>query len=207
MTILFAQALLAGLIVAIPIGPVPLLCAQRTLRGSRRAGAASALGGTLAHGTCAAFAALGIASLEQWLVAHRILLVLLAGIVLTGIGVMQWRAVRRAAPQEADGEASPSLWRDAASVFSLTAGNPGTLISFGATFAMLGLFVDRSAVAQLAVVTVGALCGASLWWAGLVIVAHKLRERLGPASLVRLQRATGGALTVLGIGAASTTLF
>jgi threonine/homoserine/homoserine lactone efflux protein len=204
-TLLFVQALLAGLIVAIPIGPVPLLCVQRTLLRSRRAGVASSLGGTVAHAVCGAVAALGIASLESWLSAHRIVLVLVGGVVLTAVGVLQWRAQRNA------GGARPAprggLWGDAFSIFTLTAANPGTVISFGAAFAALGIFVDPSSPGELLAVTAGLLTGATVWWSALVLGAERLRQRLQPAALCRVQRATGGALTVLGIAAASTTLF
>ncbi len=207
MTLLFLQALLAGLIVAIPIGPVPLVCVQRTLLRSRRAGVASVLGGTVAHGVCGAIAALGIASLEGWLAQHQILLVLAGGVVLTAVGVLQWRAVRQQRSSESPRVPRGGYLGDAFSIFTLTAANPGTVISFGAAFAALGIFVNPADPGELLAVTGGLLMGATAWWATLVVAAERLRQRLAPAALGRVQSATGGALTVLGIAAASTTLF
>lgn len=204
MTLLFVQALVAGLLVAIPIGPVPLMCVQRTMLGSRASGVSSGLGGTVAHGLCGAIAALGIASLEQWLTTHQILLVLAGGAVLTVVGMLQWRAVNRGVRvEDARGR---GLVRDGLSIFTLTAANPGTVVSFGAAFAALGIFVDPSSPDELMAVTLGVLSGASVWWATLVMGADRLRERLRPAALGRVQQATGGALTILGLAAAGTTL-
>ena len=66
---LFLKAVLIGLSIAAPVGPIGLLCIQRTLAHGRRVGFVSGLGAALADGVYGAIGAFGVAAVTQFFVA------------------------------------------------------------------------------------------------------------------------------------------
>ncbi|RBH36052.1 hypothetical protein C3F00_045060, partial [Pseudomonas sp. MWU13-2860] len=75
--ILFAQALLLGLAIAAPVGPIGLLCIDRSLRQGPWVGLATGLGAATADALYATLGALGLSALIQQLTALALPLVAL----------------------------------------------------------------------------------------------------------------------------------
>ena len=68
---IFAKGILIGVAVAAPVGPIGLLCIQRTLQDGLPTGLATGLGAALADGIFGAIAAFGLASISDSLIAHQ----------------------------------------------------------------------------------------------------------------------------------------
>src|SRR5262245_3166825 len=88
-----------GIAVAAPVGPIGLLCVQRTLRQGRLAGLASGLGVATADALYAAGAGFAMAALSAFMVEHRTPLQLIGGVVFIGLGLrsLSTRSERRPA--------------------------------------------------------------------------------------------------------------
>ncbi|HEX2013455.1 MAG TPA: LysE family transporter, partial [Roseateles sp.] len=74
--LLFAQALLIGLSIAAPVGPIGLLTIQRSLQQGPRAGLATGLGAAVADALYGALGAYGVSAVIQALTAARVPLAL-----------------------------------------------------------------------------------------------------------------------------------
>ena len=71
-----------GLVLAAPVGPVGVLCVQRTLSEGRLHGILSGLGAAFGDAIYGAIAAFGISAIELWIVDHQIALRTAGGIIL-----------------------------------------------------------------------------------------------------------------------------
>jgi threonine/homoserine/homoserine lactone efflux protein len=84
---LFLQALLLGFIIAAPVGPIGILCIQRTLWNGRLAGLLTGLGAATADGLYGCIAAFGLTMISNLLVSHAFWLRLGGGLFLCYLGV------------------------------------------------------------------------------------------------------------------------
>ena len=192
---LFFKAILLGLAVAIPLGPIGALCIARTLQSGFAAGFAGGFGTALADATYAAFAAFGFAALAGVLDGGAGLVRVLGGLLLIGLGIRGWLTGGTAAtPAPANAR---TLITTALATYALTIANPATILSFVAMFAGLGLAEDASP-GSAALAVSGVFLGSLIWWALLSGGVALTRSRL-PAGFARVV-ARLSALMLIGLG-------
>ena len=119
------EGILIGFVVAVPVGPLGLLCINRALMWGPVTGLFSGLGVATADGLAAGIAALGIYFISDFLSDHQIILRLLGGVFLIYLGLTIYRSKPRPqlatssttnpAPDTASERRSPgskrSIWR------------------------------------------------------------------------------------------------
>jgi threonine/homoserine/homoserine lactone efflux protein len=192
---LLIRGLIAGLIITAPVGPVNVLCVQRTVTKGWRSGLFSGLGSALADMLYAAIAGFSISFVIQFLLRELFWIRFFGGILLILLGV--WYYFRP--PQPLNGERKrESDTGDSASTFLLTLTNPTTILSFLAVLAALGLGQPRPW--YLTLLMVGAIfCGAMLWWFILTGIANRLRNRFTDRAMVWMNRIGGLAIGAFGV--------
>ena len=84
---LFLRGLILGFAIAAPVGPIGLLCIQRTLNNGRVTGLVSGLGAATADAIYGAIAAFGLSLLTAFLVQQQMWLGLAGGLFLCYLGV------------------------------------------------------------------------------------------------------------------------
>lgn len=193
-TLLFGKALLMGLSIAAPVGPIGLLCMQRTLRHGAQAGFVSGLGAACADALYGALGAIGAGSLMRAFLAQSSLIGLGGALLLGVLGVGILRGAGGTA--ELEDRPAPRLWRAWFSVLLLTLANPMTMLSFAAIYAALAEG-RMSTGAGMATMVGGVFCGSALWWGGLAWTVARLRHRLGDRARLTIARFSG--LTLVGI--------
>lgn len=187
---LFWQSALIGLSVAAPLGPIGLLCMQRSLESGARRGFASGLGAASADALYALLGALGAGTLlrvfagwEGWLAS-------------AGAAFMLWLAVGMlrapAAAEAAGARDGGGLLAAYTSVLALTATNPLTVSSFIAIFATLG--VPQQTGAGSLLFALGVFAGSALWWALLSVACAVLGRQLDVQLRLRINRTAALAL-------------
>ncbi|BAN49148.1 LysE family translocator [Metapseudomonas resinovorans] len=191
MSLLFLKSLLIGLSIAAPVGPVGLLCIQRTLGHGARIGFISGLGAAAADACYGALGAFGMGAVTHFFVQLATPLALAGGLFLAWLGLKMLRAApaERAARAEAPARALPAF----ASVFVLTLGNPLTILSFIAIFATLAGGEALSGTDGL-VMVLGVFCGSALWWLGLSLGVSAIRHRLDARAMAWIDRTAGACL-------------
>ena len=184
-TSLFLKAMLVGLSIAAPVGPIGLLTIQRTLQRGMPAGLATGLGAAAADAVYGAVGAFGVTSVVAALTSARVPLSLVGGALLLWLAWQTWRAplATSAAPGAGQGG---SLWAQFAGTFVLTLSNPATILSFVAIFASLSATFS-GAVSPLALVG-GVFLGSALWWLVLAAGVARLRHSFTPAWRQRINR-------------------
>jgi threonine/homoserine/homoserine lactone efflux protein len=198
---LFARGSILGFSVAAVVGPIALLCIRRTLSAGFGVGFVSGLGAATADATYAAVAGFGISAVAGALVDQRLWLRVVGGLFLVYLAL---RTIR-AAPAERSAAASVSGMRLAGAYSStvvLTLSNPLTILSFAGIFAGLGLGSLGAASTRSALaLVVGVFLGSAAWWLLLAGLIARLRGRVTPRWLRRVN--VGSGLIILGFGVQS----
>ena len=146
--------------IAAPVGPIGVLCIQRTLAHGRMSGLATGLGAATADGMYGAIAAFGLAVISNALVGQQFWFRLIGGVFLLYLGV---RTLRSKPATTAAPRAHSTLASDYLSTLFLTLTNPMTTLSFIAVFVGLGLANTTTDVAPAVLMVGGVVLGSGLW--------------------------------------------
>ncbi len=195
---LLLRGLVLGFSIALPVGPIGVLCIKRTLAEGRVIGFVTGLGAATADMLYGAVSAFGLTAIAALLIQQQQWIRLLGGVALLAIGIRTLRS--KPAPLEAaNGARSGGRLRAYGSTLLLTLANPTTILSFAAVFAAIGLGQARSNYVAAALLVLGVFCGSALWWLLLSTGISLLRSRLGAGSLRWLNWLSG--ILLMGFGA------
>jgi threonine/homoserine/homoserine lactone efflux protein len=188
-----------GIIIAVPVGPVGVLCIRRTILQGRLAGFVSGLGAATADAVFGIVAAGGLTFVSNLLLGYRDWLRLGGAGFLLIVGL---KALATKPPPDDSGEQPDpeTLIADFVSSFALTITNPITILAFLAIFAGIGFSGHDATWGRAATLVVGVWLGSLLWWAGLAGGAGVLRLSFDHQHLVWINRGSGGILLLSGMG-------
>lgn len=184
---------LVGLSVAMPIGPMGLLCIQRTLVSGWLTGLSTGLGAATVNLAYGAMILLGLEELAP-LIAGSGRVLGLAGAVF-----LLWSAMR-VLRRPVDPATQPSAGSPLAaygSAVTFNASNPMSLLLMTGLLSPLA-GVPGSLLAR-GVFLAGLFLAAATWWLCLTFGVALLRSRLSPAGILLLNRVAGLALTLYGM--------
>jgi threonine/homoserine/homoserine lactone efflux protein len=187
--------------IAMPVGPVNILCIHRTIEGGWKSGVISGLGAAAADMFYGAVAGFSITLVVQFLVREQFWIRFFGGILLVIVGI--WYFFKRPESLDAQTQDRASAYSDLRSTFLLTLTNPTTVLSFLAILAALGIGHQRQW--WLTVFLVGGIfCGSMLWWIVLGSIVNLFRDRFNDRSLRLMNRFAG--LLIVGFGIAAVVL-
>ncbi len=176
---IFINGLLFGLVLAAPVGPVGVLCVQRTLSEGRLHGLLSGLGAAFGDAIYGAIAAFGISAIQLWIVDHQAGLRTIGGIVLLILAAKTLFVRSRRTAQTKVGKVhTESLPQDFISTFLLAITNPITMLVFAGLFVTLGVTDAGDTVDNAALLVTGVFLGSALWWFALAFTANLARPYL-----------------------------
>jgi len=193
----FLQGLLLGFSIAIPVGPVGMLCLRRSLVEGRLVGFVSGLGAATADALYGLVAVLGLTAITNVLVAQRAWLQLGGGIFLVCLGVTALRT--RPPAIAAPATASPNLLASYLSILGLTLTNPMTILAFVGIFAGLGVGTAAHGAWPDCLLVAGVFLGSAAWWLLLSLGAGWLGSRLNHRGLRALNVFSGVVILAFGV--------
>jgi threonine/homoserine/homoserine lactone efflux protein len=184
------RGLVLGFTIAAPVGPIGLLCIQRTVAFGWRHGFVAGLGAATADTFYGAVAALGLSAVSNFLIGQSFWLRLVGGMFLLFLGL---RTFFVSPPQRTASRAMKNLWGIYLSTMLLTLANPMTILSFAAFFAGFGFGTGTPTRSGILLI-VGVFLGSTCWWLLLSSGAGLLGGRFGPRFLVWINRMSGFAI-------------
>lgn len=193
---LFLQGVIMGFVVAVPVGPLGLLCINRALSAGPLAGLYSGLGVATADALAAAIAALGLTLVSEFLVDHQTLLQIVGGIALCYLGVKIYRTTPKT---EAPANNVNGLAAAYATTFILTLSNPVTILSFFAIYAGWGVKSLSGHYLGAATLMAGVFVGSAMWWLILGIGMVLFRDRFSHHVLGRIHKVSGVVIAGFGL--------
>jgi len=192
----FARGLIIGLSIAAVVGPMSVLCMQRTLSRGFPYGLISGLGVATADAIYGSIAAFGVTAVAALLVSVQVWVRLIGGGFLVYLGAMS--LLRKPAEHAAPARTATGYGGAYLSTLLLTLTNPLTILSFAAIFAGLGVVGGRGA-ASAALIVAGVFSGSALWWCILTGGISLLRTRLTARWLHWINRLSGAIIAVFGL--------
>jgi len=190
------QGLLIGLVVAVPVGPLGLLCINRSLMLGPLAGLASGLGVASADALAAGIAALGISLISDFFIEYQVWLRLVGGIFLCAIG---YRIYRTEPATRIPTISTNGLMGAYATTFLLTFSNPVTMLSFIAIYAGWHVPTLHGHYLAAGLLMAGVFLGSGLWWVALFAGFTLFRLNISCGFLGWIHRISGTVIVVFGI--------
>jgi threonine/homoserine/homoserine lactone efflux protein len=197
--IYFLKGFLVGVIVAVPVGPISILCIQRTLARGRAAGIISWSGMATGDALYASIAVFGLTFLSDGMTQYESQLQLAGAMFLVLLGV---RTYRKKAVPRGQGISTNRLLRYFTSTVFLTLTNPFTIIAFAALFAGFGVGDIGANPMHAGQLVLGVLCGSSSWGFFLSAMFNHLRSRFTEEGFRHLNHVSGIVIVTLGLALA-----
>ncbi|ANB59321.1 LysE family translocator [Anoxybacteroides amylolyticum] len=177
------KGILIGLSVAAPVGPIGLLCIQRTMTHGRVIGFISGLGAATADALYGLIAGLGFTAVTHFLLEQQTWIRFIGALFLAYLGIRTFRAKAARIPAQARGGNALTAYL---SVLFLTLSNPMTILSFLAVFSSLA--ISSSSVFLF---LSGVFFGSAIWWLFLSGMVGLFRRRLEERYLTIINRLSG----------------
>ncbi len=188
---LLIRGIIAGLVIAAPVGPVNVFCMQQTIARGWKAGVITGIGAALADSLYGGIAGFSISFVIALLIRELFWIRLFGGILLIGIGILYLRRKPQHIGEGSENGSAPSA-------FFLTLTNPTTVLSFLAVLAALRMEGQRPWWQNMIVVG-GIFLGSMTWWVILSASVNHFRQKINDATMAWMDRIAGIAIGGFGI--------
>ena len=192
---ILVKGFVIGIVVSAPLGPVGVLCIQRTLNKGRWYGFVTGLGASLSDIAYALLTGYGMSFVFDYINKNIFYLQLLGSIMLLAFGIYTFRSN----PVSAN---KGSYFHNFITAFAVTLSNPLIIFLFIGLFARFafvqpGVLVFEEITGYLAIAL-----GALAWWFGITFFVNKVRTRFNLRGIWILNRVIGSivmAVSVFGL--------
>lgn len=203
LTGLFLKGSLIGFSIAMPIGPVGVVCIQHSLRRGLIAGLVAGLGAALADALFGCMAGFGVSLLSHVLTRYQLWFQIIGSLILwyLGIKIFKSQPITMTTP-----DIPVSHSRIFLSTFALTLTNPLTFVCFAAIYASLGIAPSDDEILPGIILSLGVLLGAAIWWSMLTFGVTFIGKKFQLSTSPLFNRISGGILTGCGCLASFSAL-
>lgn len=187
-----------GVLISAPMGPVGILCIQRTLDKGRRTGLYTGVGAALSDLFYCLLTGFGLSFIEAFIERNQNIIQLLGSAVLIGFGIYLFKknpakTLRRPAMEVC----SPK--KNILGGFLFTFSNPLILFLIIGLFARFNFLVPDMRFYHYIVGFVGIIAGALGWWWVVTFVVDKVRAHFSLRSMVLINRIIGIIILIFAI--------
>ena len=195
---LFIKGFIIGFSIAAPVGPIGILCIQRTLSGGNLQGLVSGLGAATADALYGFIAAFGLTFISNFLVYQSIWFRLIGGLFLCYLGV---RAFLKKPQEQTVSVANSTNLSAYGTTFFLTLTNPMTILFFVGIFAGLGIVSESIHYASAGLMVIGVFAGSAAWWLLLSGATGLFRSKISEGKLALVNKISGVVILAFGVAA------
>lgn len=203
---LLVKGIIIGLLASIPLGPIGVLCIQRTINKGRLSGFISGMGAAVADTIFALVAGFGLTFIINFIEKQHNLFQFFGGILIMMLGVKIFfsnpiKQLRK------NRKKKNNLFEDFFSVFIITISNLlAAIFLFGALFAGIGGVKATSSPLATTYTVIGVFAGGSLWWYSLSTLVNLFRRKFRLKQLWWINKMTGLVIFIFGIAAIFSVL-
>jgi len=192
----FIKGMIIGFSIAAPVGPIGVLCIQRTIVYGRTSGLITGFGAATADGIYGSVAAFGLTIISGFLIGQQFWFKLIGGAFLLYLGIKTFlsRPAEKAAPAKHKG-----LISDYFSTVFLALTSPATILCFIAIFAGLGLGSGNKDMLSALLMATGVFVGSASWWFMLSGGVSLFRAKFKPSSLGLVNNISGAIIAAFGL--------
>lgn len=194
---LLIKGIIVGLLASIPLGPIGIICIQRTINKGKVSGFLSGMGAASADTIFAAIAGFSLTFIISYIEEKHIIFQAIGGIIvlLLGIKIFYTNPIRQLRRHK---RRKDNLLEDYLSVLLVTITNPLAVFLFIALFASLGVVNEGTSFLLSLIATSGVLIGATLWWYILTTLVDTYRAKFRLKRLWWINKISGAIIFTLG---------
>lgn len=192
------KGIFIGLLVSVPVGPIGVLCIQRTLNKGKWYGIVSGLGATTSDLLYALIAAFCLSFVESFVEEYKLIIQLIASLVvlLFGVYIFKSNPVRQLSVQK---KGKGSYFNAYISAFALCVTNPLILFLFIGFFARFSFFAPHDSFEYIIIGLFSILLGAFSWWLILNSVVDIFRKKINIRGLWLVNKIAGTLIIILSL--------
>ncbi len=193
---IIVKGMMVGIICSAPMGPVGVLCVQRTLNKGRWYGFVTGLGATLSDFIYALLTGFGMSFVMELIdnPENKFFLQIFGSVLLFCFGISCFRSDPRKKIHNS-GKGKGTLMHNFVTAFLVTLSNPLIIFLFLATFAQFA-FVIPNRPAEMSMGYLSIAVGAMLWWYGLTWLIDKVRAYFTINGIIIINRIIGAIVMV-----------
>ena len=191
----FIKGLVIGFAMAVPIGPIGIICVRKTLTEGRMHGMVIGLGAATADLLYGSVAAFGLTIISDTLQSQRVWIRLIGGALLIFLGIRTYRA--RHADPGLPFRQTGKLRSYFTTIF-LTFINPITIFAFIAVFSALGLG-EGLGFFSASILVSGVFLGSGLWFLILSSGVTLFRKKLDLTGMKWVNKIAGVLIFISGL--------
>lgn len=193
---LILKGIIIGFALALPIGPIGILCIRKTAAEGHLSGMVVGFGAATADAVYGFIAAFGLTVISDALVTRQMWFRLIGGAFLCYLGIKTLMAKPAESSQGSNGK---GLLASYVSTFFLTLTNPLSIIAFIGVFAGFGLRNTDLSLGSATSLIAGVFLGSSFWFFLLSYGITLFRDKLNAAGLGWVNRISGFLIIMFGV--------
>lgn len=181
------KGILIGIMASAPMGPVGVLCIQRTLNKGRWYGFITGIGACVSDFIYALFTGLGMSFMMNFVgnERNRFLLQISGSVVLLLFGIYCYRSNPTRNIHKSNKTQKGTLVHNGVTAFLVTLSNPLIIFLFIFLFAQFAFVVPNRPI-EMTVGYASIVGGALLWWFGLSWLIDKVRGKFDDTGILSL---------------------
>ena len=195
---LLVKGIIVGVVVSAPLGPVGVLCIQRTLNKGRWYGFVTGLGAALSDICYALLTGYGMSFMDELILKHQMFLQVVGSIMLLAFGIYTFRSnpVKSLRPTSNN---RGSLLHNFVTAFFVTLSNPLIIFLFIGLFARFSFVMPGSPLGFQLVGYLAIILGALIWWFSITYFVNKVRTRFNVRGIWILNRIIGVVVVIASV--------
>lgn len=192
------RGLLIGILISAPMGPIGMLCIQRTLSKGRWPAFFTGVGAAFSDIFYCLLTGLGLSFITDFITSHQLILQITGSLVIIiyGIYLLKNNPTRDLKPPT---EKNNNLFKNIGSGFLLTLSNPLILFFIISLFARFNFLSNEYQFYHYIIGFISIFAGALLWWYFITFSVNKVRSHFNMRSLWLLNRIVATILIIMAV--------
>ena len=192
------KGFIVGLGASIPLGPLGVLCVQKTLGNGRNSGFITGLGASVSDTFYAAISLMGLAFIQNLIDENMDWVMFIGGLIIMYIGVKIY--LTNPIKQIKQKNKNKKHVEDFFEALFMTITNPGAIFLILGLFAAVGTNMGESVSKSTLIATLwGVFAGSAAWWFALSTTINVFRKRFRIKQLMMINKISGIVIFVLGL--------
>lgn len=196
---IFISGALIGILISAPMGPIGMLCIQRTLNKGRWPAFFTGIGAALSDLLYCLLTGLGLALITDFIERHRDLLQFSGSVVLIVFGIYLFRKNPASALKKPKEKGKNNYWIDFITGFLFTVSNPLILFFIIGLFTQFDFLKPEFMFYHYIAGYIAIFAGALLWWYAITFFVNKVRSHINVRSLWLINRIIGSLLIIMAL--------
>lgn len=195
---LLLKGALIGLLISVPMGPIGMLCVQRTINRGRKYGIITGLGASTSDIVYLIIALFFVSFVVDFITQYQALIQIIVSTIVIGFGWFIFRSnpSTHPVPQQ---QANQSMLSDYFTAFILTLSNPLILFVLIALIARFEFLDEHTSFFNHLVGIGSVFAGAFIWWNILTFLVSHFKSRLSYSGLKLMNKTVGIIIALIGL--------